>query len=427
MNILIYTEKFDRTNTILDGGYVDIFRQADYNSVADDVKRYCNGIVTNTGNKVWLQGLVSALSTPENRLSYYDCSESWDEINEAYDCVVLSEANLLKENLKDSILFLAKEFRRCRIPVYVISVGAQADSYDRIDDLCRSIRSETEAFLHSVYETGGEIACRGYFTKEVLDRICRNTAEVVGCPSLFQNGRDLRITEKKVSRRELKPVISGHFRSRDRMLRRYKEAVYIDQDTWFDYFYDRTTYDGCDDSTMIRRIISTKGLFSSDLFFDGRLKLFWDIPQWYRYLKEKDFNFSIGSRIHGTIMSLLAGIPSTLCAVDSRTREMGEYYNIPTVFPSHCRNRSLAELYAEVDYSGFNKEYPALYDRFDGFLKSHGLVSEMNGNNTFWDKPAPVPNLDVEAKIAELSEVYNRKKLFFLLSYGINRCCRSEG
>lgn len=427
MNILIYTEKFDRTNYVLDGGYVDIFRQTDCNSVAEDIKRYCNGVITNTGNKVWLQGLVSELSCSDNNLFYYDCSESWDEINEKYDCVVLSEANLLNVHYKKNILFLANEFRQCKIPIYVISVGAQAESYDCIDVLCKSIHSETEAFIRSVYETGGEIACRGYFTKEVLDRICKNTAEVVGCPSLFQNGRDLLIPEYKVSQHELKPIINGRFICKDRMLKRYKEALYIDQDSWFDYFYDENTYEKCKDRTMIKTIMTSKGLFESELFFDGRLKLFWDIPEWYRYLKENEYNFSIGSRIHGTVMSLLAGIPSVLCAVDSRTREIGEYYNIPFMQTSHCSNKSLFDLYSEIDYSEFNNNYSELYDKFNSFLKRHGIVNDMNGDNIFWNKVKPIPNERIEERIAELSRQYNKKRLYFLLTYARYRYLKKQG
>jgi len=400
---------------------MDVFRQSDYNSVADDVRKYCNGIVTNTGNKVWLQGLVSELSISNNNLYYYDCSETWDEINEKYDCVVLSEANLLNVQYKHNILFLANEFKQCKIPIYLIAVGAQARSYDHIDALCKEIRTETEAFLHSIYETGGEIACRGYFTKEVLDRICKNTAEVVGCPALFQNGRDLSIPENKVLQSEIRPVINGNFRCKDRMLSKYKDAVYIDQDGWFDYFYDIKKYDNCSDAEIIKKIMRSEGYFKSNLFFDGRLKLFWDVPEWYRFLKEKEFNFSIGSRIHGAIMSLLAGIPSALCIVDSRTREMGEYYNIPIMFSPYYRGKTLFELYSEVDYSEFNKKYPVLYGKFNSFLKKYGLVEEINENNIFWNKKRPIPNLSIEAKIAELSEEYHKNRLRYMVSYAQNR------
>ncbi len=416
MKILIYVERADRSNHILNGSCVDIFRQSDYRTLADDIKKYRNGIATNTGNRVWFQGLVSELTVPDNELYYHDGSEGWNEINEKYDCVVFSVANLINPYYKKEIQFLADEIKQCKIPAFMISIGAQAKSYDDLTFLCESVSHETEALIHAVYETGGEIACRGYYTKEVFDRICNNTAEVVGCPSLFQNGERLSIPIEKVPLGKLKPVVNGSFFCKDNVFAKYPEAVFIDQEKWFYYFYDINQYLPSRDGRIVDAIIKSFGKEQSDLFFNRRLNLFWDIPEWHRFLIQNGYNFSIGTRIHGTIMSILSGIPSAMCAIDSRTREMSEYYNIPLFFPNDCKSCSLYELYTSTDYSKFNLLYPRLYQKFHGFLQKHNLVDKINGDNIFWGKEAPLENVEVTAKIAQLSKIYNKRKWLYCLS-----------
>lgn len=62
---------------------------------------------------------------------------------------------------------------------------------------------------------------------------------------------------------------------------------------------------------------------------ENKIKLFYDIPIWMKYLKDKQFNFSFGSRIHGSILPILCNIPALVDCIDSRTREICEFFEIP--------------------------------------------------------------------------------------------------
>lgn len=44
-----------------------------------------------------------------------------------------------------------------------------------------------------------------------------------------------------------------------------------------------------------------------------------------------DYDFIIGTRIHGCIMGLICNKPSLLIAIDSRTLELAEELNIPYI------------------------------------------------------------------------------------------------
>ena len=65
--------------------------------------------------------------------------------------------------------------------------------------------------------------------------------------------------------------------------------------------------------------------------------------------KYKDFNFACGSRIHGNIMPILMGIPAAICPIDSRTREMAEFFDIPMITEKDLKKKSLYSIYLDTD------------------------------------------------------------------------------
>ena len=119
---------------------------------------------------------------------------------------------------------------------------------------------------------------------------------------------------------------------------------------------------------------------------ERRILLFLDIPIWRKYLIEGKFNFSYGTRIHGNIISILSGIPALICACDSRTREMAEFFSIPIIMPENSE-KTLEELYELADYRKFNSTFSKNFHLFEKFLKSNGLVKEIGRENIFFDQP----------------------------------------
>ncbi len=200
MKILIWAE-------VKNGGPYDIFRQLDYQNVYQELVNNYHATATNVGNKVWIQGIISALSTPENELFFLNPNETWEDINSKYDKIVYSAANMLSPLYLDVVDSVAELFKNSKIPVYVIAIGAQAEKYEDLKQLIKETDRSVSKFIDTIYSTGGEIACRGYFTKEYLDSILNNSAVVTGCPSLFQSGRSLNISK---SNDKLRPVFNGN-------------------------------------------------------------------------------------------------------------------------------------------------------------------------------------------------------------------------
>ena len=126
MKILIYQEN-NR------GGHTDIFRTLDYGTLYTDVRNCCNSIWTNSGNKIWLQGIVSELSTNDNEIHFLESNYTWDFINEYFDAIVYSTANLFQKSYQEAIGRRTNSFNNSKIPVFVISCGAQGELNDHLE------------------------------------------------------------------------------------------------------------------------------------------------------------------------------------------------------------------------------------------------------------------------------------------------------
>ena len=110
--------------------------------------------------------------------------------------------------------------------------------------------------------------------------------------------------------------------------------------------------------------------------------------EWRNSIINNKCDYSFGSRIHGNIMAILSGIPATVIAIDSRTREMAEFYDIPLVIPennSPYTQEQFLEFYNNADYSRFNETYNQKYDAFEKFLIENKIVSHINQHNLFFD------------------------------------------
>ena len=379
MRILIYQE-----NKI--GGHTDIFRQLNYNTLNDEINLYCNGIYTNAGNKVWLQGIVSELKTNDNEICFLEENWDWEYINNHFDAIVYSTANLLQRAHKNDIARRANEFKHSRLPIYCISIGAQGELSEKPKDVIKGIEKEMGFFLDSIYNSGGEFGVRGCYTKEVLDCISRdNTAKVTGCPSIFQNGRDLEIKKKSIAFDGFKAILNGNVFLKDELIT--DSNVFIDQDVFSYEMYDYDIYERYNDRDFIKYCVTKFGLEKTRLFIFDKVKLFMSVPEWHFYLLENDYDFSFGSRIHGNICSLLSGVPALINVIDSRTWEMADFYKIPYTYDVPHNKKELFCLYEDLDYSRFNQNYKIIYDNFNNFLLECKLINRaMNENNIFWDK-----------------------------------------
>jgi hypothetical protein len=110
------------------------------------------------------------------------------------------------------------------------------------------------------------------------------------------------------------------------------------------------------------------------LIFENRLHLLLDIQDWADYLLYHGYNFSCGSRIHGNILPILCGIPSAICPLDMRVKEMAEYFEIPMIEKKKLLTENLWEIYNNVSYERFNNTFASKYEYYINFLVERGIL-----------------------------------------------------
>ena len=107
--------------------------------------------------------------------------------------------------------------------------------------------------------------------------------------------------------------------------------------------------------------------FTKYIYFDN-------IEDWENYIKQVDF--SIGMRIHGTIIALKNGTPAVIIPHGGRVKEMADLFRIPQVsFNDFIKDDfSIRKIYEEANWDEMHKTYPKLLSNYISFLNMHGLT-----------------------------------------------------
>ncbi len=371
---------------VFPGSDYDIFNRTDYHSLYEHVQTQWGGVCQNWGNRLWLQGIFSELDTGENDYHFLTGKETADEINNSYDFIILPMANIFYRGYVKAMKGLTAIFEQISIPIYVIACGVQADSYDCLERVVSEIGETSSNFIRAIYNTGGDFALRGFFTKEFFSKLGFHDAVVTGCPSLYQLGSDFRASTAKQAASELKPVFNGRVAQLTQVLKAYPESVFVDQCDYYQCLY-YPNYLAQTDLRFMLNFAEQFDRYSAHLLSQKRIVMIADMNEWSYFLKMNGFNYSFGSRIHGTIMAILSGIPSTILCCDSRTREMAEFFDIPnyvTDFSSSFSVDNLLKLYERTDYTRFNQTFSDKFQNFENFLSERGIVSHINTENHFF-------------------------------------------
>lgn len=364
------SETVDKPKRIL------ILRSTDHIFDKTDYGNYQPVQGENTGNKLWLMGLISTISGSNCAIEFEENRLDPGYINEQYDMCIKPSANLFGETFEHYLESHVKRYSGVNIPIHVIAVGAQAKSYDDLDDLAEKIKPSAVRFIESIEKTGGLFALRGYFTDALLRKYGYNNAYVTGCPSLFQLG-PIEIIKHKILDNELKTAFNGNLKLCYNYIIRQKNCgEFFDQSVFFNAI--------CGDinSFSYDQLLKKYGLYGARLLLNKKIQLLIDMPDWMNYLKTEGFNFSFGTRIHGSIMPILSGIPALVIPPDTRVREMCEFFDIPTITNKEVKHNSLLDLYDRTDYSVFNSNFQKKLQYYIEFLKRIGI--EYNSDNLFF-------------------------------------------
>ncbi|QDP96843.1 polysaccharide pyruvyl transferase family protein [Microlunatus elymi] len=225
----------------------------------------------------------------------------------------------------------------------------------------------------------GPIGVRGEYTRDYLVQLGFGDDDVmvIGCPSMFMYGPDLKIVKSADALADdarialnISPYVRQLGPLSQRHAERYPNLIYLAQNDATLQLLITGRYPAKPTSATFRSGVPVT--VDHPLIRQDRVRFFLDPTPWIEHLKS--YRFSFGSRIHGNIAALLAGTPALVLAHDSRTRELADYHRIPArLITDRPEQIDAAELYASADWQPLNDGHAERWQIFRSFLRQHGL------------------------------------------------------
>ena len=348
-----------------------------FNPVADYVY---NTFGSNSGNLAYQYSVQKTLSTADSTFTptYYkhdiNKNKHLRDINSSYDALILPMANSLgRKDFISQLDELTTLIKSTKIPCIVTGIGLQSDTSGSfqvpgIDN--------AKQFIAAVLDKSNSIGVRGDITKKFLIKLGfpADRIDVIGCPSLYLHGSNFVLNKQIEVNSNSKVVYSftPHMPKQLRMamskfLSLFNHIRYIAQrrdELAIMLFCGHNTLPK-DDNLLITTP-------SSPLIVNNNARFFTHYPSWINYLKY--FHFSVGTRLHGSITALLAGIPALLIVHDSRTKELGDYHGIPYIEAGHIHSeKDILDKLNNISFTKFNTSYKENFNNFISFLHKNSL------------------------------------------------------
>ena len=341
----------------------------------------------NLGNLLIGNGIVSCLRGYEY-VTIGQFTEP-EEVNEKCCRIVIAAANFLWKGF--DLGFMADFIEKTTIPVTIIGLGAQTN--DR--SIVSPVHPNTIRLVKILSERSHSLGVRGYYTAEVLAANGILNIDVIGCPSLytkinanfdsnFQGEFSLDDIVVNFSRR-----VSSHSFDPG-LLKKIDNAllkIAIKYNSKFvaqDEIEEMSIYEN---KNLDKKFVKPITTYFSDVndinvinFFKRNTKFFNSVDAWSGFIRKR--TGSIGSRLHGSIISLINGVPSLTIAHDSRTLEMLALIGAPYIHVNEFRdveNQSdfLIEKFQSANYNKFKKNFGVLFERYKKFLNNHSLKHKL--------------------------------------------------
>jgi Polysaccharide pyruvyl transferase len=304
-------------------------------------------------------------------------------IESSYDVIVIGAANFLFEQFDFS--GWADFLESVRIRCVIIGLGAQAPDYGRPV----TVPAGTMRMVKIIAERSRSLGVRGRFTAATLERLGIKNVRVIGCPSMYWTCQPtLSLKPSNVSQRLVvytngSASVAEH--SFDPDAARRVEAMIARLS--FDHGYAYVLQDEVDlmavvragsnlDPATVDHLKARYGLsaIGADVFLEfvrRRMKVFSETGDWLNAVRHADL--VLGTRFHGCVVGLLAGVPCMLFVHDARTREMSELLQIPRLDVSSVREIDVGTLYDSLNLEPTQASYAGLYRNYVEFLDENDL------------------------------------------------------
>ncbi|QQE90048.1 polysaccharide pyruvyl transferase family protein [Azotobacter chroococcum] len=349
-------------------------------------KELYNLVGQNTGNLAFHYAI--------NRLiDFVPCSTPWgsqtEKINIMGDIGIIPCANQLGSHV--DMKGLAQNLKGVKANLVAIGLGAQgAVGLDGIPEIPLGTLEWLDQVVTHAASDKPNITVRGDFTLKVLEHYgFGGKALSLGCPSLLINkSKDLgeRLEQRYKGPYRKVAIAAGHpnwtsMSALEASLVRLMmdtQGTYIVQNTDESVALSRNDF-AYVDAKYKEKLRNYLKLNLDDRQFDDWIRQymisFYDIPAWMEYLRR--FDFIVGSRIHGVMLAIQAGVPGLCIAHDSRIREICEKCQIPFVMAHQLKEGvTLKDIRDLVKFDGkaFDRNREAIAAQYQEFFSNNGLM-----------------------------------------------------
>lgn len=360
-----------------------------------------NLVGSNTGNLIFQHSLARVVMTEDTEITMIKTSrpypqEQIDQWNQEYDMFLIPLANAFRVSFQNELRQLTNLVRKLKIPCVVVGVGFQkginSDKWEfEFDNVVKD-------FVKAVLEKSSIIGLRGDATAEYLNRLGFKPEQdytVIGCPSMYTFGDSLPkprptdlSTESKVTLNYKIGLPKDLYQFLRKQEAQFKHSVFISQvipeiKILYAGYFDFT-------KKSLKKVPSDYPIHMySDIQKNDEMVGVVDDISWLNFLKQQDFNF--GSRIHGNIISILAGTPCYIFAGDYRVKELAEYHHIPHMSVFDIKeDTNVIDLYHKTDYSQLMIGHKERVSHYLDFLDKNGVQridrETLNQPDTPFDK-----------------------------------------
>jgi hypothetical protein len=149
------------------------------------------------------------------------------------------------------------------------------------------------------------------------------------------------------------------------------------------------------------------------------MRFFVDATTWIDALRDRDL--VVGTRIHGTIAGLLAGVPSILIAHDSRTRELAQFHAIPYQTKAALRRVDVAAWREAADFDAFTAAHARNTEVFRSFLDRHALGHTLGRHDTRFDRELALRSLAAPVHTPSAGGAAGRRSLSDRVTRAVTR------
>lgn len=335
-----------------------------------------NLIGGNTGNLLFSWSTLNIFSdvphenfrkvyiTLENQLTDYE-----------YDYFLLPLANTFRENNDEELIFLINLLKKLSCKVLLNGIGGQ---FGKVGFHKFSNEGLIRQFIELLMEKTTSIGVRDERTKEYITEFLGYSEAkviVIGCPSVRILNQKLKAKKYLPFSKNFKLAVNYTPGSYDRKWGYFIDSIFKNYDNSYAILQD------LDEGEMIsgeKNLVDVKRhdliptFIEHPIIKNKRYKLFFNPIDW---IDEMDnFQFSIGTRIHGNIAAILAGVPALVIAIDSRTAGLAQTHHIPYIWFDELTDKTrIEELYYRscTEMKNFYSHLEENNERYSEFIKEN--------------------------------------------------------